>query len=90
MTALVTDIYDRSRLQCLREMSLGYRALAFWKGEPYAGMAELVAAKSKVINYQTLQDARSALKREIISHLEGAFSPQQRFPAPDKDVAPTQ
>ena len=81
MTAMISDLYDRTRLQCLNELSLAYRALAFWKTERYGNVATLIPGKPMVVNYQTLNNAWVSVQNEIIDHLEKAFSPAQRFPA---------
>ena len=45
MTALVSSLHNRSRMHCLNELALAYRALAFWKGEPCGNVADLIPGK---------------------------------------------
>jgi len=81
MTALISSLYERTRLQCLDELALAYRALAFWKGEPCGNVADLIPGKLNTVNYQTLNNAWFSEQSEIIDHLDKAFSPLERFPA---------
>jgi hypothetical protein len=81
MTALISSLYDRSRLDCLNELAVANRALAFWKGEPCGNAADLIPGKLSTVNYQTLNNACLSVQKEIIGHLDKAFSPPERFPA---------
>jgi hypothetical protein len=81
-TALVSELTERSRLQCLYELSLAARALAFWKADPYRNVADLLTGKPKVLSHLTLLNAWNTVRLEIMSHLEKAFSPPQAVPEP--------